>query len=92
MDPLTGGNAALWAVAISIIGLAFVLIFRTPKEISVEQSKRLDDLEDEHHKLDKAVSALAVEVRHLAESVGRLNQNLQQLNGARISGRHPRSP
>jgi hypothetical protein len=89
MDPLAGG---VWVLALSVMGFAALYIFKGPKEVSSEHSKRLDELEDDHHKLDKAVEGLVVEVRHLALNVASLAQIIQRMSEARISGRHPRSP
>ena len=92
MDAQTG---ALWTLALGVIGLAFVLFFRTPKEVATEAQKRIDDLEDAHHALDLKFAAaegrLSAEIRHLANTIEQLSQTIKSMDERRISGRHPRA-
>lgn len=89
MEP---GTLALWGIALSIAAHGVAWFFRTPKETAGEAARRIDDLEDAHHRLDKAVTGLMVEVRHLAQNVEQLTATIKHFDRARISGRQPRSP
>lgn len=79
MDP---GTAALWAVAVSIVGLAFVLLFKSPKEVSREIEVRVGTLEERHHELDTGFyefrATVLAELRHLTDAINRLSTVLGQ--------------
>lgn len=78
---------SIWALAFAVLCNCVLWFFKTPKESQTELAGRVDDLEDNHHALDKNVWALTAEVRHLTGSINRLS-NLIDSNGSRISGEH----
>ncbi len=88
MDANTG---ALWTLALGVIGLAFTLWLKTPKEAASATDKRIDNLEDEHQKLEVSVAVLTREVMHLANSIERLTDMLKAMDPRRVSGRQPRA-
>ena len=90
MDPTTGG---IWAVAIAIFAHGVAWFFKTPKETAGEMSRRVEDLSVKHHALDMrfvaAEARLSSELRHLANTIERLIDIMQNGNGhERNSGRH----
>ena len=88
---MDANSGALWTLALGVLSLAFVLWFRTPKEVASATDRRIDNLEDEHQKLEVSVAVLTREVMHLASSIERLTDMLKTMDPRRVSGRHPRA-
>ena len=78
-------------MVVAVVGLAFVLIFRTPKELAGETDRRVNALEDKHNALDRSVAVLTKEVSHLANTIEMLTRTIKAMDERRISGRHPRA-
>jgi len=72
---------ALWALVVSVAGLAVTLLFRSPKELHGQLEKRVDEIEDNHNGLAKLVARLEAIVERLERTVADLSR--QRANGRR---------
>ncbi len=88
---MDASTAALWTLALGVIGLACVLWVKTPKEVADATDRRIDELEDKHTALDRSVAVLTAEVSHLARSIDALAIVIKAMDERRVSGRHPRT-
>lgn len=73
---------AIWGLVISIIGLACVLFFKTPKEQGKEMEERVDQLEDRHHVLNVGFvefrATVISEMHNLTDAINRLSATLDR--------------
>ncbi len=88
MDPLV---VSIGFLGLSVAGHAVVWLFKTPKESANEMAKRMDDLEDEHHALDKNFTGFAErmfgEIKHLSDAINRLSAVIGRQDMG-VSGEH----
>lgn len=66
---------AIWALAVSIVGLALTFVIRSPKELHGQLEKRVDDIEDNHNGLAKIVARLEAIVERLERAVADLQRS-----------------
>lgn len=87
MEPTAGG---LWAAACAVVVHAIVLFFKSPKEVSNEQGKKLETLETNHNQLKNEFIAvttrLTTEINHLANTVKELSDTIRA--GIGVPPRH----
>ena len=69
-------NGPIWFLGVAVIVNAVAWFFKSPKESHGEMAKRVDELEDSHHALDKDYAGFRAEmlgeIRNLADAVNRL--------------------
>lgn len=71
---------AIWALAVSIVGLALTFVIRSPKELHGQLERRVDDIEDNHNGLAKIVARLEAIVERLERTVAELSRGQQRAN------------
>lgn len=88
MDPI---GTPIIMLALAVAGHAMLTHFKGPKETNSETARRLDDLEDAHHALDKDYTGfqerVLAELHNLADALNRLAIALNQSHLS-VSGEH----